>query len=55
MARNIASYIANIGKSVGYVAVERVQEKMPVMKEFVDTNSEIFKTIYHDVRYFNQT
>ena len=55
MARNIASYIANIGKSIGYVAVEKVQEKMPAMKEFADSNSEIFKTIYHDVRYFNQT
>ena len=55
MAKNIASYIANIGKSIGYVAVERVEQKMPAMKEFADTNNDLFKTIYHDVRYFNQT
>lgn len=47
--RGMSSYMKNVGKSFGYVAVERFKEKAPVVSEFKETNQEIFKSVYTNV------
>lgn len=52
MARNIAGYISNISKSVGYSALDKIKTISPVTGEFTETNSELFKSMYSNIRDF---
>lgn len=46
----VTSYLKNIGKSVAYATVDVATTKMiPEVKDFVDTNDEIFKSVYATV------
>ncbi|MGL5330396.1 MAG: hypothetical protein ACRDD7_14090, partial [Peptostreptococcaceae bacterium] len=50
MAKNIAGYISNLGKSVAYSTVDRVKQLSPATAEFTENNAELFKSIYSDIR-----
>ena len=52
---NIAGYIANLGKSVSYAAVDKVKNMSPSATEFVSTNSDLFKSVYSTVRNYKVT
>lgn len=49
---NIAGYIANLGKSIGYSSIDKMKEIAPNIVDFGDTNKEIFKDLYNDIREF---
>ena len=51
----VSSYVKNVGKSVGYAAVKSLELNAPSIKEFMDSNNEIFKNIYSGVRNYRQT
>lgn len=55
MAKNIVGYIANLGKSVSYSAVDKVKSMTPSSAEFVETNADLFKTVYNSVRDYKIT
>ena len=55
MARNIAGYISNLGKSVAYSAVDKVKTMSPTTAEFATTNAELFKTMYANIRDYKGT
>lgn len=46
----VTSYLKNIGKSVSYATADVVSKKLiPEVKDFTDTNEEIFKAVYATV------
>lgn len=49
MARNVATYISNLGKSVVYSTVDKVKKEMPATAEFKESNQELFKDIYDNI------
>ena len=53
--KSVARYIANVGKSVGYATVRRIDEHNKSIKGFKENNAELFKTIYIDLRYYNHS
>lgn len=53
--KSVARYIANVGKSVGYATVQRIDEDNKSIKEFKENNAELFKTIYTDLRNYKTT
>lgn len=53
--KSVAKYIANVGKSVGYATVQRIDEDNKSIKEFKENNAELFKTIYTDLRNYKTT
>lgn len=55
MARNIAGYISNLGKSVAYSAVDKVKQMSPTTGEFVSSNAELFKSMYSNIRDYKGT
>lgn len=55
MAKNIAGYISNLGKSIGYSAVDRVSKMAPNTAEFVESNSELFKEVSNSIRDYKNT
>lgn len=55
MAKNIVGYIANLGKSVSYSAVDKVKSMTPSSAEFVETNADLFKSVYNNVRDYKIT
>lgn len=55
MARNIAGYISNLGKSVAYSAVDKVKQMSPTTSEFTSTNAELFKSMYTNIRDYKGT
>lgn len=46
MATNAITYIRNLGKSVGYSAIDKVKKMTPVTASFVETNGDLFKDVY---------
>lgn len=52
---NVASYIANLGKSVAYSAVDRLEKSAPAIAEFKDNNADLFKDVYKSVRDYKLT
>lgn len=52
MARNVATYISNLGKSVVYSTVDKVKKDMPAVAEYKETNQELFKDIYDNIYNF---
>lgn len=55
MARNIAGYISNLGKSVAYSTLDKVKSMSPTASEITSTNSELFKTMYTNIRDYRGT
>lgn len=52
---NIASYVKNATRSLGYVAVETVKDVNPAIAEFADANTDALKEMYTAVRDFKKT
>lgn len=52
---NIAGYIANLGKSVAYSASDKMKKMTPATSEFVNTNGELFKSVYSNIRDYKVT
>lgn len=44
--KNVSSYIKNLGKSVKYAAADEFEKRMPATSEFMQTNQEVFQTVY---------
>lgn len=55
MAKNIAGYISNLGKSVAYSAVDKVKNMSPTTAEFATNNAELFKSMYSNIRDYRGT
>ena len=55
MARNIANYISNLGKSVAYSSIDRLKNVAPSSIEFANTNAELFKEVYSSFRDYRTT
>lgn len=51
----VTEYIKNVGKSVGYASLEVVKEPTENISDFLDTNSDLFKTIYSATRNYKDT
>ncbi len=51
----VASYLKNVGKSVGYATIEVMKGTNPSMAEFADTNRELFKEVYSATVNYKQT
>ena len=51
----VSEYVKNVGKSVGYAAIEGVKMNTPGMKDFMETNNDIFKEVYGGVKNYRQT
>ena len=41
----VTEYIKNVGKSVGYAAIDTVRQPTSNISEFLDTNEDLFKSI----------
>lgn len=52
---NLVGYVANVAKSIGYSVQDNFKEFMPNTSEFVQTNAEVFKSVYNDIRHFKIT
>ena len=46
---NAFQYIANVGKSVGYSAIDTFKEMNPALSDFADQNGELGKILYESV------
>lgn len=52
---NALQYIANLGKSVTYSAIDQIKDMNPVISEFAEQNSELGKILYESVKDFKGT
>ena len=55
MATKISTYIANLGKSVAYAAVDKMGKMAPTTSDLVQTNSELFKEVTHNIINYKTT
>ena len=55
MATNIASYISNLGKSMSYAAVDKFSKMSPTTTDLVQTNSELFREVTHNILNYRNT
>lgn len=51
----ISDYIKNLGKSVAYSTIDKIQEIAPATSEFVQSNEQLFKEIVTSVRDYKNT
>lgn len=51
----VTEYIKNVGKSVGYAAIDTIKAPTSNINEFLDTNEDIFKTVYSATKNYKQT
>lgn len=51
----VTEYIKNVGKSVAFATIEGVKDNTPGIKDFLDTNEDIFKDVYSSVKNYRQT
>ena len=51
----VTEYIKNVGKSVAFSAIEGVKENTPGIKDFLETNEDIFKDVYSSIKNYRQT
>lgn len=51
----VTEYIKNVGKSVAYAMVDTVTEPTENISDFVETNQELFKTIYSAAKNYKKT
>ena len=50
MAVNLSSYIRNLGKSVGYSAIDKIKKMNPTMVNLIETNEDLTKDLYKNVK-----
>ena len=55
MAIKVANYISNLGKSVAYATVDKFAKIAPTTADLVQTNSELFKDITHNIINYKTT
>lgn len=55
MARNVITYISNIGKSVVYSSIDQVKSLNPAITSFYEDNQEAFKTGYNAITHLKKT
>ena len=51
----VAEYIKNVGKSVVYSTIDYTKQNAPATSEFLESNEELFKDVYHSIRDFKGT
>lgn len=51
----VTEYIKNVGKSVGYAAIDAVKEPTETMTDFMETNDDLFKVIYSATKNYKRT
>ena len=51
----VTEYIKNVGKSVGYATIDTVKAPTANISDFLDTNEELFKTVYSAAKNYKQT
>ena len=51
----VTEYIKNVGKSVGYAAIDAVKEPTETMSDFMETNEDLFKVIYSATKNYKRT
>ena len=51
----VTEYIKNVGKSVGYAAIDSVKEPTENISDFMETNEDLFKVIYSATKNYKQT
>ena len=51
----VTEYIKNVGKSVGYAAIDVAKTPTTNINDFLDTNEELFKTVYSATKNYKQT
>ena len=51
----VTEYIKNVGKSVGYAAIDAVKEPTETMTDFMETNEDLFKVIYSATKNYKRT
>ena len=47
---NPIQYVKNVGRSFGYMAVEKFEEKNPALKALKEENKELVKDVYKAVK-----
>lgn len=52
---NLLGYITNVGKSITYSTLDYVKENMDTVKDFKETNGDLFKSMYSDITNYKQT
>lgn len=51
----VTQYIKNVGKSISYATQDSLTKSTPNVKNFIDTNDELFKVVYSATRNYKQT
>lgn len=55
MAAQVASYLKNVAKSVGYSAIEVIKDNNPAITGFVKTNNDTMKSAYNAIKHIDRT
>ena len=51
----VTEYVKNVGKSIAFASIDAVKEQTPGIKDFLDTNDDIFKEVYSSVKNYRNT
>ena len=51
----VTEYVKNVGKSIAFASIDTVKEQTPGIKDFLDTNDDIFKEVYSSVKNYRST
>ena len=51
----VTEYIKNVGKSVGYAAIDVIKEPTETATDFMETNEDLFKVIYSATKNYKRT
>lgn len=52
---NAATYLRNVGKSVGYSMIKEIKDNTPAMSAFASNHSEAIKSAYSAIRHMDKT
>lgn len=55
MAVNPVTYVKNVGKSFGYVALDVLGSTSPVMKDMIDSNKDTISSLYSEIKNFSSS
>ena len=51
----VTEYVKNVGKSLAFASIDAVKENAPGIREFINTNDDIFKEVYSSARNMRTT
>ena len=51
----VTEYIKNLGRSVGYAAIDVIKEPTENISDFMETNEDLFKVVYSATKNYKQT